>query len=363
MFDCPRCHTGLDKFKSPAGVYWQCPSCGGRTATVAFLRKMVPRPIVDALWRSARSGDYPRKRQCPSCRRRMPEIPILLEEETVHIDVCPPCQFIWFDPTEYERLPALAQEPARQEELPLEARVKLAEMEMQKWEDHYLADGLDDRMPDTWWKVILSVLGMPVEENTKTAFRIPFATWGIAATILLISIVAFTDLKGVVQSLGMVPSEAARLGGLTLLTSFFLHAGWQHLLGNLYFLLVFGDNVEERIGAGKFLFLLLVSTVAGDIVHIVGDPRSGMPCIGASGGISGVIAYYALAFPRTRLAFFVWYGWVRMPAAVMFFLWVALQLFGAQAQVSGMSSVSSLAHLGGAGAGLAFWWFTKRDRA
>lgn len=363
MFLCPNCKVKLAKHTGPAGVFWACPACGGRTATVAFLRKVVPREIINVLWQAARRGGQVRKRPCPSCGRRMPEIPIPAGVDTINLDVCPPCQFIWFDSAEYERLPALEVEPTWQETLPEAAREKIAMEQVRMIEERYRDDDLGAAVPDGWWKLIPAVFGVPVEQETKSEFRVPFATWGVSAAVLLVSIVAFTDLENVVGMLGLIPGEAARLGGLTLVTSFFLHAGWWHLLSNLYFLMVFGDNVEERLGAGRFLALLSVATLAGGAAHILGDPRSSVPCIGASGGISGVIAYYALAFPRTRLAFLFWFHWVRMPAVVMFLLWAGLQLLGARAQLLGTGSVSALAHLGGAAMGVVFWFLAREARS
>jgi membrane associated rhomboid family serine protease len=141
--------------------------------------------------------------------------------------------------------------------------------------------------------------------------------------------------------------------------SFFLHGGIFHLLSNLCFLLVFGDKVEDDLGSGRFLLLLTMATVVGDIVHIAADPDSTLPCIGASGGISGVIAYYALKFPRARLGFLFWifhvFRWVRAPAVVLFVVWIGIQLLGTSNQLAGISNVSYLAHLGGAAVGFVFW--------
>lgn len=364
MFTCPKCRTELTKYMGEQGVFWECASCGGRTATVAFLRKMVPRQVVNAIWRTARSGEHEKKRRCPSCGRRMPEIPVLVDPEAVHIDVCPLCQFIWFDPAEYERLPALREKPQAEPTLSANAREKIAEIEIRKWDERY-GDEFDSEVPEEWWKIILGMLGMPVEHETKSVFQIPYATWSVGAAILAISLIAFTDLRNVIDSLGLIPADLWRLGGLTLVTSFFLHAGWAHLLGNLYFLLVFGDNVEERLGAWRFLLLLLIATLVGDIAHILSDIGSWRPCIGASGGISGVLAYYAFAFPGARISLLFRFGyhfhWVQMPAAGLFFIWVLLQFLGAYLQMAGVSSVSALAHLGGAGAGVAFWFATRKS--
>jgi membrane associated rhomboid family serine protease len=128
------------------------------------------------------------------------------------------------------------------------------------------------------------------------------------------------------------------------------------LIGNLYFLLIFGDNVEDVLGINKYIMLILLSSFVGDITHILIDPRSSTPVIGASGGISGILAYYCLSFPKAKIGFFWWFHWYRIPVGWMFLFWMAGQFFGAIKQISGFGSISSLSHIGGAVVGLAYWW-------
>jgi membrane associated rhomboid family serine protease len=167
-------------------------------------------------------------------------------------------------------------------------------------------------------------------------------------------------LREVVQRFGLIPAQATRLDGLTFVTSFFLHAGIIHLAGNMYFLLAFGHAVENFLRPLRYLALIAVAAFIGDLAHIALDPRSQTPCIGASGGIAGVITFYALNFPRMRLAFlmrlgFVWFRWIRLPAWFVFILWILFQIIGTLEQKAGLSSVSSAAHLGGAAIGVLAW--------
>ena len=184
----------------------------------------------------------------------------------------------------------------------------------------------------------------------------PWLTWGLSAVIALVSIAAFFDLRQAVDLFGFVPAHAWRYGGLTSLTSFFLHGGVGHLAGNLYFLLLCGTKVEDYLGRWRFALLLLLATVTGDCLHALADPRSTMPCIGASGGISGVLVFYALEFPRSTLSGSCWrfywrFAWIRFPAWVAIVIWIIFQFIGAARQLSGLTEVSSLAHLGGSAAG------------
>jgi membrane associated rhomboid family serine protease len=210
------------------------------------------------------------------------------------------------------------------------------------------------------WSVLLGTFGLPIEAYGPASTRPPLATWALAAAILMVNVVTLIEPNGMSQDLGLIPARPFRLGGLTWITSFFLHGGVLHLLGNLYFLCLFGRAVEDCLGRGRYLLLVALADLVGNVAHVLLDPASDVPCIGASGGISGILAFYALRFPQARLAFLwrpfvVLLQWMVMPAWGAFVLWLLLQALGVVAQLGGMSDVSSLAHLGGATAGLAFW--------
>ena len=281
------------------------------------------------------------------------------------IDVCTRCQFVWFDAREYEALPALPAVPGPDDDLPPAARQALALMELKVIRDRAERDNLGAQGPDEWWQWIPALLGMPVEADAPAVARLPWVTWGVALAVTLASAYAFVvNPEAAIDAWGLVPAAWWRDGGLTLVTSFFIHGGVLHLVGNMYFLLLFGDNVEEVLGRWRFALLLLAATLAGHAVHILGEPRSALPCVGASGGIAGVLAYYALRFPHARIGilwrFYFLFRWVRLPAYAMFLMWLALQFMGVWAQVRGFSHVSALAHLGGAAAGGLAWVLTRR---
>ncbi len=159
----------------------------------------------------------------------------------------------------------------------------------------------------------------------------------------------------------MIPAKFTRHFGLTFVTSFFLHGGLFHLIGNLYFLIVFGDNTEDVLGKGRYLLLVAAAAMVGDVTHILADPRAAVPCIGASGGISGILAYYCLRFPRASVGMVWWLRWFRLPVGLMFALWVLTQIVGAMWVSAGMGNVAVFAHLGGAAVGVLFWLWTRRS--
>lgn len=299
------------------------------------------------------------QKRCPVCSRWMQEIPLPVDHQEMRLDLCRQCQFVWFDPHEFEQLPA-SEGPGPPDGLPLEAREKIAlaeirhRAEMAKWER---AGGEGSGgPPEEPWKWVPAAFGWPIEVEVEPVQSIPWLTWGLSAVLVVVYLLTFQNLEGVVQSLGFVPDEAFRLGGATWLTSFFLHAGLLHLISNVYFLLIFGGNVEDHLGRWRFLGLLGLATLCGHLGHLLLEPRRELPAIGASGGISGVIAFYALQFPQARLALLVrWVYWLQMPAYVAFALWIAVQCLVAAMQVEGLSEVSGLAHLGGVLAGVAAW--------
>ncbi len=362
MFECPECHIDLKKIDGKPGVYWLCPSCGGRAATVSLLRRLIPKDVVNSMWQKAWSEDNPCLRNCPSCNKPMREVPAGAGDSQFKLDVCTICQTIWFDANEYESLPQKMRELTFEERLPPAARELVAlnrvkqirEESVEEWEDSNAE----------WWHWIVGFFGVPVESEAQVVKTLPWTTWLTAVLILIVSVACFNDLQGWINQFGLIPSEYERLYGLTFITSFFIHGGIWHLLCNLYFFVVFGDNVEEWLGWKKFLLLLLSATLLGDILHTAMDLESAIPCVGASGGISGILTFYALQFPKAKLRLLVRYfykfGWVGVPAWALFLIWLALQVYGIKMQMDEISRVSALAHVGGASAGVLFWFISKK---
>ena len=141
----------------------------------------------------------------------------------------------------------------------------------------------------------------------------------------------------------------------TFVTSMFLHGGWFHIIGNMWYLWIFGDNVEDRLGHGRFLAFYLACGIVAGLVHYGLNPSSKLPTIGASGAVAGVLGAYFLCFPRARvdvlIFFFFFIQIIAVPAAFVLFFWFILQLFsgalslGVGTGVSG--GVAWWAHVGG----------------
>lgn len=153
---------------------------------------------------------------------------------------------------------------------------------------------------------------------------------------------------------------------LTLLTCIFLHGGWMHFLGNMWFLHIFGDNVEDRFGHIGYLFLYLGCGVAASIAHLAMNASSTMPTIGASGAIAGVMGAYLWLYPRanvlTLVPIFVFIQMFVIPAPVFLVIWFVMQFFqGTFAITAGQAGgVAWWAHVGGFAAGFAVAWLLGR---
>jgi len=164
--------------------------------------------------------------------------------------------------------------------------------------------------------------------------------------------------RNVVSAIGGQPFHFAPI--LSLFTSMFLHGGFLHLGGNMLYLWIFGDNVEDKLGHGRYLLFYLLSGLIASIVHIVVDPTSTVPTVGASGAISGILAAYLFMFPRARVVtvipIFVFLQVAELPALIVLGMWFVLQFFNGFIslgyETAGMGGVAWWAHIGGFVAGL-----------
>ncbi len=162
-----------------------------------------------------------------------------------------------------------------------------------------------------------------------------------------------------------LPGELARVPSpATLVTSMFSHGDLLHLVGNMWVLWLYGDNVEDAMGRTRYLLFYLVCGSAGTLAHAAVDPASQVPLIGASGAISGVIAAYFLMWPRANIRVFYWFfifvGRINVPAFVVLGFWIVEQLFALPGAMQAQGGVAIAAHLGGFAAGLALTPLLKR---
>jgi membrane associated rhomboid family serine protease len=156
--------------------------------------------------------------------------------------------------------------------------------------------------------------------------------------------------------------------GATILTSLFLHGSFLHLAGNMLYLWIFGDNVEDRVGRGRFVVFYLLCGVIAALAQALPDTRSTVPMIGASGAVSGILGAYFVLYPRARvlvvLPLFIVFYTMRVPALVVLGLWFGAQLLSSLLAEPGAGSVAFAAHVGGFVAGaLLIRWFLRERRS
>jgi len=156
---------------------------------------------------------------------------------------------------------------------------------------------------------------------------------------------------------------------LSAFTAMFLHGGWFHLLGNMLFLWIFGNNVEDRMGRLRYALFYLICGVIAGLTQLATDPSSGIPNIGASGAIAGVLGAYLVLYPRARvltaITLLVFFAIVEVPAVLLLGAWFLLQVLEGSAGLVDAAStggVANFAHIGGFVAGLVLVWLFVRGR-
>ena len=221
---------------------------------------------------------------------------------------------------------------------------------------------------------------IPIRDN------IPSRTYPIVTVSLIVANgLAFLFEMSLGESLGqflltygLVPAKFFSLSGEIrrnlparfgpIFTSMFLHGGWFHIIGNMLYLWIFGDNVEDRMGHWKFLLFYLLCGVASAYAHLYTNTTSIVPTIGASGAVSGVMGAYMILYPRARIMMLVFVFFfvtvVAVPAVTFLFFWVLLQFISGMltSAIGQAGGVAWWAHIGGFACGVALvWLFRKRE--
>ncbi len=176
-------------------------------------------------------------------------------------------------------------------------------------------------------------------KDTQPSYTRPVVTITLIVINLLVFLFEFTlgprTLNAFVEYYGLVPDQfhVSRI-----FTSMFLHGSWMHVLGNMWFLWIFGDNIEDLLGHGKYLAFYLVCGVVAALGQVIANPNSTAPMVGASGAIAGVMGAYLVKFPRARVLtlvfIFLFITTIEIPAPIMLAYWFVIQLF------SGLGSIA-----------------------
>ena len=212
---------------------------------------------------------------------------------------------------------------------------------------------------------------LPIGDDNSSRRTFPLVTYVLIALNVLFFFVELSGGEAFIEKWAFVPSRFLANPSadiLTLFTAMFMHAGWVHLGGNMLYLWIFGDNVEDRFGHAKFSFFYLACGIAATFAQLAFSSESTVPNLGASGAIAGVLGAYILMFPKGKVNVLMGRGVIPMPALVVIGLWIVLQFFsgiGSIANTADTGGVAYMAHIGGfiAGFALAFLFGGKRGAA
>jgi membrane associated rhomboid family serine protease len=208
----------------------------------------------------------------------------------------------------------------------------------------------------------------PIGDNNSSRRTVPLVTYALIVLNVLFFFVELSGGDAFIGKWAFVPSRflANPFGDfLTLISSMFMHAGWLHLGGNMLYLWIFGDNVEDRFGHARFIIFYLLCGLAATFAQLAFSVGSDIPNLGASGAIAGVLGAYILLFPQGKVRVLQGQRVVQVPALIVIGLWIVLQLFssiGSIASTTQTGGVAYMAHVGGFAAGFVLTFLFRGNR-
>jgi membrane associated rhomboid family serine protease len=198
----------------------------------------------------------------------------------------------------------------------------------------------------------------PIGDDNSARRSIPFVTFALIAINVLVFFLELNNGNAFIQEWAFIPARfssdpAASIS--TVFSAMFMHGGWLHLGGNMLYLWIFGDNVEDRFGHVKYLIFYLLAGIAATFAQYLVLPESNVPNVGASGAIAGVLGAYILMFPHARVNVLLGRSIIAMPAVLVLGFWIVLQLISGVGTIASMDAdvggVAYMAHVGGFVAG------------
>lgn len=199
----------------------------------------------------------------------------------------------------------------------------------------------------------------PIGDDNSTRRTVPVVTYALIALNVLVFFLELNGGEPFIERWSVVPRRLTQNPGgdfITVFTSMFMHGGWLHLLGNMLYLWIFGDNVEDRFGHAKFTLFYLICGIAATIAQVAISADSNIPNLGASGAIAGVLGAYLILFPKGNVRVLMGRSVMPMPALMVIGLWIVLQFIngvGSITESAETGGVAYMAHIGGFVAGLA----------
>ncbi|NRA94938.1 MAG: rhomboid family intramembrane serine protease [Planctomycetes bacterium] len=332
MRQCPRCFYPLKIVGDGTSELAQCHRCHGAWVLPREAIRRFGLGADPATWEKLNIAESRgvSSLMCPDGHGALAVLILRDEQGAVEVDTCAQCEGLWLDAHEGRALSNIARRQGKRK---------------------------DPYSPDVKGYLFQLLTGFPVEEWNPVR-RTPVVMLSLLGAILAAAVaqIVFMYLRPLEEQLAFVDAmfvvPATILDGgapWTLFTYMFFHIGIVHLLGNLWFLWLFGDNVEDALGRGKALTLYLAAGLVGGLAHIVAFPTDTTPLVGASGAIAGLMGAYLVLFPRIR----VWVVWfffpIRLHATTYLLIWIGLQFLG---MLLGQRDIAWWVHIGGFTAGV-----------
>ncbi|MGB0086606.1 MAG: rhomboid family intramembrane serine protease [Rhodomicrobiaceae bacterium] len=202
---------------------------------------------------------------------------------------------------------------------------------------------------------------IPIGDDDSARRSFPIVTYALIIANVLVFFLELNAGNTFIRHWAFIPHEfSANPAGeiQTVFSAMFMHASWLHLIGNMLYLWIFGDNVEDNFGSFRFLLFYLACGIAATFAQFAVLPQANIPNLGASGAIAGVLAAYLILFPRGRVTVLIGNGLTQVPAIIVIGLWILLQFISGvgvitnAAHDANVGGVAYMAHIGGFAAGL-----------
>ena len=284
---------------------------------------------------------------CPQRHGKLREVTLELPEDRTDASGCPECGGVWMDPEDLRRLRRHLPQP----DVASEERIDSLNLRIDEAQREADEARITQRQQDLPSMLLLMSGPLAPMEIYSPVRRRPIATYAlIAVNVVVFGLQVISP--GNLFDLALVPNNFLRaIEPWTIVTAMFLHGNLLHLVGNMYFLAIFGDNVEDRMGAAEYLGLYVVGGLGAALAHMASMPGSDDPMLGASGAISAVLGAYAVLFPHRKLYMNLFIVMRRVPAVLYLAVWLALQFYFVS---QGAPGVAWWAHIGGVAVGVAF---------
>lgn len=371
---CPACESGLKPHKYRGLLIDVCRQCGGIWFDPGEMKEYIefmiedhddiPNAKIEIGKEIEATGDETGlAKGCPRCDVAMTEFNYAYDSN-IMLDRCPSCGGVWTDGEEAHKLAIHRKGNPRLDKLGASVM------------DHYqkgdvlhemgkLGKDLSDDVTRSWYffpRIILP-LGDDVYRSTFPFFVICIIL--INTAIHFYQVFGVEDIEAFIMQYARIPSRILEGEGyFTFISAMFIHGDWLHLIGNMYFFWIFADNMEDALGHFRFVIFYFLCGFCGGLLHIAFYSSSGIPSIGASGAISGIMGGYFVLYPHAKIGTLLISTVIGIPAYIYLGVWIAFQiLYGSIYLSMGVTGgVGWLAHIGGFVSGALMAWFYKKRK-